>query len=41
MAQSRDGRLQKTFALGRVGMDGCGDVLEPRAHFERQAEADR
>ena len=39
MAQSHEGGLQKAFALGRVGMDRCGDVLEPRAHLERQAEA--
>ena len=28
----------EAFALGRVRMDGCGDVFEPRAHLDRQAE---
>jgi hypothetical protein len=34
MAQSLVGGLHKAFALGRVSMDGCGDVLETRAHLE-------
>ena len=29
----------EAFALGRVRMDGCGDVFEARAHLDRQAEA--
>src|SRR5438105_117685 len=41
MAQSLEGGLQKTFALRRMGMDRCGDVFEPRAHLERQAETSR
>src|SRR5450759_5148187 len=41
MAQSPEGGLQKTFALGWMGMDGCSDILEPRAHLERQAEPGR
>ena len=41
MAQSLEGGLQKTFALRRMGMDRCSDVLEPRAHLERQAETSR
>src|SRR6266498_3946773 len=41
MAQSLEGRLQKAFALGRVSMDSCGDVLETRARLERQAEDGR
>jgi hypothetical protein len=35
MTQSLEGGLQKTFALGRMGMYRCSDVLEPRAHLER------
>jgi hypothetical protein len=35
MAQSLEGGLQKTFALGRVGMNCCGDILKPCAHLQR------
>jgi hypothetical protein len=33
-AQGHVGALQKTFALGRVSMDRCGDVRESRAHLK-------
>ena len=32
-------RLVERLALGRVGVDRAGDVLEPRAHLDRQREA--
>ena len=41
MAQGLEGCLLKAFAQGWVGMNRCSDILEPRAHLERQAEGGR
>jgi hypothetical protein len=38
MPQQLQRALMEAFALGRVSVDGCGDVFEARAHFDRQAE---
>ena len=34
-------RFLQPFALRRMGVDRAGDVLQPRAHLERQAERRR
>ena len=34
-------RFEQCFALRRMGVNGLSDVLEARAHLEREAEARR
>ena len=41
VAERLQRRFLEAFALRRVGMDRAGDVLQPRAHLERQAEGRR
>ena len=38
LAERLQRRLVERFAFRRVGVDRAGDVLEPRAHFERRAD---
>src|SRR5579872_549422 len=37
-AEAEMGGFGEGFAEGRVGMDGAGDVVEHRPHFDRQRE---
>ncbi len=39
MAERAKRGFEEGLAEGRVRMDGRRDILEPRAHLDRQAEA--